>query len=725
MPWASANPTADARDAHHSARSAYHRLAFLCVPIATAPGCAPRATATSASSAAPTTAASLLPPSAVLLSTCHDVCELHALASNPLLRCLYSSGPSDGLLAPSGQPKPCLGLVLHAVSSALRRDDGYQRWSRGMTTARHAILNADALPRREIAMAFVTAAVQRATLRHVVGTSLFPTPSSLTADDAMADEADGASMVFHGLPSSSRRIPDEAAGALSGASLPASAAPAALEAGAPSKTVDQGCGHAETIDGLPLMSWDLDWRGATLDTSRCAVAPDDATIAAEVRAVLAAAKEALGAHDGAMAMDVSEGDYDGGATASKAIQTEVVGAPRNGSGSALDSAGHEGVRCSGSWPRDRLLVCMLGTGCAVPSKHRAPSAIYLHAYERGGVLLDCGEGTLGQMHALLGPQRTAAALRGLGAIFISHHHADHHLGVARLLVAVEAARNQAADEAGGFDPDAPLPRGAPPPSSLPRDAPLLVVGPRVLGTCLASCFALLPPALRPRYQFESCGAFNSPRSLGRDHLLRRTGLGLAAAQCVPVVHCADAWGVVLTHTDGWRVVYSGDTRPCDALVAAGQGATLLIHEATFDDDLSDDAKAKRHSTRSEALGIARRMRAHRTILTHLSQRYHRELAPTRGPSTQSATAAEASGSTASPRQEIGSSSLVAFDMMAINLADLDSMPLHMPHLQHYFACEQRATEAQREAQLAEQMARSERIEREIEAERQARSASVG
>lgn len=38
---------------------------------------------------------------------------------------------------------------------------------------------------------------------------------------------------------------------------------------------------------------------------------------------------------------------------------------------------------------------------------------------------------------------------------------------------------------------------------------------------------------------------------------------------VPVVHCADAYGLVLTHVSGWKVVYSGDTRPCPDLASAG------------------------------------------------------------------------------------------------------------------------------------------------------------
>ena len=46
-----------------------------------------------------------------------------------------------------------------------------------------------------------------------------------------------------------------------------------------------------------------------------------------------------------------------------------------------------------------------------------------------------------------------------------------------------------------------------------------------------------------------------------------------------------------------------------------------MHEATFDDDLKNDAKAKKHSTTSEAIGVGVAMRARRLILTHFSQRY--------------------------------------------------------------------------------------------------------
>jgi ribonuclease Z len=46
--------------------------------------------------------------------------------------------------------------------------------------------------------------------------------------------------------------------------------------------------------------------------------------------------------------------------------------------------------------------------------------------------------------------------------------------------------------------------------------------------------------------------------------------------------------------------------PCDNLVRAGQNATLLIHEATLEDDKPDMALAKGHSTFGQAIEVGRR-----------------------------------------------------------------------------------------------------------------------
>ena len=47
--------------------------------------------------------------------------------------------------------------------------------------------------------------------------------------------------------------------------------------------------------------------------------------------------------------------------------------------------------------RDQMEMVFLGTGSSQPSKYRNVSAIYVHLFERGGVMLDCGEGTYAQL----------------------------------------------------------------------------------------------------------------------------------------------------------------------------------------------------------------------------------------------------------------------------------------------------------------------------------------
>ncbi|KAJ6963553.1 hypothetical protein NC652_002002 [Populus alba x Populus x berolinensis] len=67
--------------------------------------------------------------------------------------------------------------------------------------------------------------------------------------------------------------------------------------------------------------------------------------------------------------------------------------------------------------------------------------------------------------------------------------------------------------------------------------------------------------------------------------------GLEALISFPVVHCPQAFGIALKAAErintvgkvipGWKMVYSGDTRPCPELVEASRGATILIHEASY------------------------------------------------------------------------------------------------------------------------------------------------
>lgn len=78
-------------------------------------------------------------------------------------------------------------------------------------------------------------------------------------------------------------------------------------------------------------------------------------------------------------------------------------------------------------------IITLGTGSALPSKYRNVSSTLLRVPGYGSYLLDCGENTLGQLKRIYTPDELAEVLRDLKLIWISHLHADHHLGTVSVI----------------------------------------------------------------------------------------------------------------------------------------------------------------------------------------------------------------------------------------------------------------------------------------------------
>ncbi|KAJ1485255.1 hypothetical protein T484DRAFT_1892940 [Baffinella frigidus] len=78
-------------------------------------------------------------------------------------------------------------------------------------------------------------------------------------------------------------------------------------------------------------------------------------------------------------------------------------------------------------------VVLLGTGAAAPFKYRTVSSIYVALEDGGGVILDAGDGTYGGLVRKFGEAEASRILTSLKMIFVSHKHADHISGVARLL----------------------------------------------------------------------------------------------------------------------------------------------------------------------------------------------------------------------------------------------------------------------------------------------------
>lgn len=53
--------------------------------------------------------------------------------------------------------------------------------------------------------------------------------------------------------------------------------------------------------------------------------------------------------------------------------------------------------CLENISREDMEIILLGTGSSQPSKYRNVSSIFLNLFSKGTLLLDCGEGTLGQL----------------------------------------------------------------------------------------------------------------------------------------------------------------------------------------------------------------------------------------------------------------------------------------------------------------------------------------
>ena len=73
--------------------------------------------------------------------------------------------------------------------------------------------------------------------------------------------------------------------------------------------------------------------------------------------------------------------------------------------------------------------------------------------------------------------------------------------------------------------------------------------------------------------------------------------------------------------EGKKIVYATDTRPANTTLKAAKGADLLIHEAAYSEAEEKLAIEREHATAHEAAELAKKAGAKRLILTHISARH--------------------------------------------------------------------------------------------------------
>lgn len=272
----------------------------------------------------------------------------------------------------------------------------------------------------------------------------------------------------------------------------------------------------------------------------------------------------------------------------------------------------------------QLRIIFLGTGGSWPTVKRNVSSV---AVKRGSeiLLFDCGEGTQRQF------QQSNLSYMQISKIFITHFHGDHFLGIPGLIQTMQLND---------------------------RDKPLHIYGPEGIVELTDQLLSL--GYFRPSYRIiahditdgqevkfdgysisalkvnhnvptfaYSLKEFQRPGKFNKSKALR---LGIPEGPLFSKLQKGETImllnGKKITpdtilgpSRKGRKIVISGDTKPCDQIIAFSEDADILIHEATFDARLQDIAKDYGHTTAAQAGAIAKKAGVEKLFLVHISPRY--------------------------------------------------------------------------------------------------------
>ncbi|MBR1793431.1 MAG: ribonuclease Z [Bacteroidales bacterium] len=234
-----------------------------------------------------------------------------------------------------------------------------------------------------------------------------------------------------------------------------------------------------------------------------------------------------------------------------------------------------------------FFVTILGSGAALPTfnRHCSAQVVSVRGFK---LLIDCGEGTQGQMRAC--HQR----LQSFSLICISHLHGDHFFGLPGLLETMHLCG---------------------------RTEPITIIGPKGIREVLKTIIRFSGCMLRYEVSFreltdDECGTGCVP-VFSNDHCV---------VSAFSLRHSIATFGFIVeeiprSERPHRRYAYCSDTGYFDELADIVRGVELLCLESTFADDFASVAVEKQHCTASQAATLARKANVGRLLLTHFSNRY--------------------------------------------------------------------------------------------------------
>lgn len=271
-------------------------------------------------------------------------------------------------------------------------------------------------------------------------------------------------------------------------------------------------------------------------------------------------------------------------------------------------------------------VTVLGSGAAIPTLHRNPSAQYINCNERH-ILIDCGEGTQMQF------RRFGIRFQRISHILISHLHGDHFFGLVGLLSTMhlmgrdkgiqiygpkgleEIVRKQL--EIGGAKPD--------------FDIKFIETDPDTTGVIFSDkLIEILSFPLKHR--IPTTGFLIREKSKERNinkSAIEGVEIGIEAIHKLKGGEdVALESGKILKATEYTlppkpprSYAYCSDTAFMPELAEVLKNVDVLYHEATFCEKEADRARSTFHSTAKQAALIAKNANVKSLYLGHLSARY--------------------------------------------------------------------------------------------------------
>ncbi len=277
-----------------------------------------------------------------------------------------------------------------------------------------------------------------------------------------------------------------------------------------------------------------------------------------------------------------------------------------------------------------ITVKFLGTSSQIPTAERNHTAVLL-SYQSGksneNILIDCGENTQRQMRIM------KISPNSIDKIFLTHWHGDHTLGLPGLIQTLNAHNYSKVLDVYG-------PKGIKKFFDLMLKAFLLEkkIDFRVheieKGGIIYECCDFKIEAYFMEHTAPCLGYSFTENDRRRINMSYLKKINVKPGPALRNLHEGRSISIDGKHIGikkateiikGKKVAIVLDTKYNKNMEKLCRNSDVLIAESTFSEELKNKAKEYKHLTSAEAGKIAKKCRAKKLILTHISQRYENEL----------------------------------------------------------------------------------------------------